>query len=196
MNQDQLLKTYGALYGPEAGPWNLSAEQKYLEYRITQFFEENFSIANGADICNVGIGAGYWDRFLSYQLRGGSLTSIDIDGGSCEALKAGLANEGNPNRVAVLHRDVMDCGELKGQFSVVTMVGTTRMETGLFEGVLEMVFSLVEPGGSMYYQSLDPKEDKEAVEALAKRNGLEAERYLLDAAYGRRAQYWKFVKAE
>ena len=33
MDQDFLLKAYGALWGPEAGPWNLSVEQKYLEYR-------------------------------------------------------------------------------------------------------------------------------------------------------------------
>ena len=75
MDQDFLLKAYGALWGPEAGPWNLSVEQKYLEYRITAFFEENFPVARGADICNIGIGAGYWDRYLSYRLDGGSLTS-------------------------------------------------------------------------------------------------------------------------
>ncbi len=34
-----LLHTYGEEYGPDAGPWNTSVESKYLEYRITEFFE-------------------------------------------------------------------------------------------------------------------------------------------------------------
>ena len=47
MDKDFLLKTYGQCYGPEAGPWNLSVENKYLEYMFTKFFENNFSINEG-----------------------------------------------------------------------------------------------------------------------------------------------------
>ena len=79
MDQDFLLRVYGQCYDAEAGPWNLSLENKYLEYMFAKFFEENFEVGNNANICNIGIGAGYWDRYLSYQLDGGTLTSIDID---------------------------------------------------------------------------------------------------------------------
>lgn len=47
MNKDFLLKTYGQCYSVEAGPWNLSIENKYLEYMFAKFFEENFEIQNG-----------------------------------------------------------------------------------------------------------------------------------------------------
>ncbi len=193
MNKDLLLQAYGALYGPEAGPWNLSAEQKYLEYRITQFFEENFSVPEGADLCNVGIGAGYWDRYLSYRLRGGTLTSIDKNPLCCCHLEAGLANEGNPNRVIVVPKDVMDCGDLAGRFDIVTMVGTTRQESGLFEDVLEMLFRFLKPGGSLYYQSLDQQEEKETFEALCCKNEVQPTKFLLDYTFGRKAHYWQVV---
>ena len=186
----QIEKIYGAQYGPEAGPWNLSLEQKYLEYQITRFFEENFPVAQGADVCNVGIGAGYWDRYLSYRLRGGSLTSIDIDPVCCRQLREGLENEGNPNSVEILCSDVMAL-DLAGRFDTVTMVGSTRLESGLYEGILEKVFSFVKPGGSFYYQSLDREEPGERFSALCGKNGMAVDRYLLDETFGFRAQYWK-----
>lgn len=194
MDKDFLLRNYGALHGPEAGPWNLSAEQKYLDYRITAFFEDNFPVSQGADLCNVGIGAGYWDRYLSYRLQGGTLTSIDKDQECCRALAEGLENEQNPNPVTILARDVMDCGDLAGRFDIVTMVGSTRMESGLFGEILNMLFALLKPGGSLYYQSLDPKEDRGAVEALCLESGLRPEKYEHDTGYGRSARYWKIVK--
>lgn len=70
MDREFLLKTYGQCYDAEAGPWNLSLQNKNLEYVITRFFEENFTVRQGADLCNIGIGAGYWDRYLSYRLTG------------------------------------------------------------------------------------------------------------------------------
>lgn len=79
IDKDFLLKTYSQMYAPEAGPWNLSVENKYLEYRFAQFFRDHFPVKEGTALCNIGIGAGAWDRFLSYQLRCGALTSIDID---------------------------------------------------------------------------------------------------------------------
>ena len=178
---------------PEAGPWNLSVEQKYLEYRITAFFEENFPVARGAEICNIGIGAGYWDRYLSYRLDGGSLTSIDLDPESCRALREGLKNEGNPNPVTVVNKNVMDCGELRGRFSIVTMVGSTRMESGLFEGILGMAAGFLTPGGALYYQSLAQDEDPEDMGALWERLGLEVEKYRPEAPFGRTCHYWKLT---
>lgn len=193
MDKEFLLKTYGALYDPEAGPWNLSVENKYLEYRITRFFEENFPVAEGADICNIGIGAGNWDRYLSYRLNGGALTSIDIDGGCCRALSEGLENEGNPNRVAVVNKNVMDCGELQGRFEIVTMIGSTRLESGLFESILTMAASFLKPGGGLYYQSLAQDENPANVRALCGKLGLRVEKYLQEKPFERWYHYWKIT---
>lgn len=194
MDTDFLLKTYGACYDPEAGPWNLSLRNKYLEYMLARFFEENFPIAEGADICNIGIGAGYWDRYLSYQLRGGSLTSIDILEVCCRQLTECLANEHNPNRVQIIHSDVMLLEGLAEHFDIVTMVGSARRESGLHEQILKKTLTFLKPGGSLFYQTLDEKEDGKLVTALCQQTGTHIEKYLLDSAYDMCAQYWKLTK--
>ncbi len=189
-----IAKIYGGQYGPEAGPWNLSLESKYLEYAITRFFEENFTLPKNVGACNVGIGAGYWDRYLSYRPEISELVSVDIDSDICADFKACLENEGNPNPVTVLARDVLDCGELRGRFDLVTMIGSTLRETGKFEAVLGMVLSLAKPGGSVYYQSLyDSPEDRARVEGLCAEHGMQVERYEFDTRHGRTAAYWKLM---
>ncbi len=187
-------RIYGEQYGPEAGPWNLSLESKYLEYAITRFFEENFTLAEGARACNVGIGAGYWDRYLSYRPEISELVSVDIDPDICADFKACLENEGNPNPVTVLPKDVMDCGELRGRFDLVTMIGSTMREAGKFSAVLLQGFSFLKPGGQFYYQSLyDGGGEKAVVERLCAERGMRVERYERDDSYGRTAVYWKLT---
>lgn len=193
MDADFLLKTYGSQYDSEAGPWNLSVENKYLEYMFAKFFEENFEIKPDMKICNIGIGAGYWDRYLSYLIPEGELTSIDIDGECCRQLTECLLNEKNPNRIHIIHSDVMRVEDKDETFDIVTMVGSARMESGLFRGILEKAFSMIKKGGAMYYQSLDNEETKQ--EVLSVCDGImQAEAYLLDETYGFRAQYWKLTK--
>lgn len=191
MDKDFLLTTYGQCYGPEAGPWNLSVENKYLEYMFAKFFEENFPNKPNQDICNIGIGAGYWDRYLSYRLDGGTLTSIDKDALACRQLQEGLINEHNPNSVTILHSDIMDIGELR--FDIVTMVGTTRVESGLHETILKIALSIVKQGGSLYYQTLDAEEGSNEFPQWCKECGFRVANYLLDDRYGFHAQYWKAV---
>lgn len=194
MDKDFLLRSYGACYDAEAGPWNLSLQNKYLEYRLARFFEENFPVSEGADICNIGIGAGYWDRYLSYQLKGGGLTSIDVQEICCRQLEGCLLNERNPNRVRIIHSDVMLLDGLAEQFDIVTMVGSTRMESGLHEQILEKALSFLKPGGSLFYQTLDKREDSRWISVLCRRIGVRTEKYLLDSAHGICAQYWKLAK--
>lgn len=196
MDKDFLLETYGACYGAEAGPWNLSLQNKYLEYMFAKFFEENFPVLQGSDLCNIGIGAGYWDRYLSYRLNGGTLTSIDRLEVCCRQLEACLENERNPNPVRVIHSDVMLLDGLAGRFDIVTMVGSTRLESGLREAVLAKAVSLLKPGGSLYYQTLDKEETKDWVTDFCERSTAAVEAYLLDTQYGFRAQYWKLTKCE
>lgn len=194
MDKDFLLKVYGQGYDSEAGPWNLSVQNKYLEYMFAKFFEENFSVEKNMYICNIGIGAGYWDRYLSYKLKDGSLTSIDIDELSCRQLKECLVNEQNPNKVKIINSDVMLIDYLDESFDVVTMVGSSRLESGLYQSILEKVFSFVKKSGSFYYQSLDRNETKEEFEALCKANNMRIVNYLYDDNYGFNAQYWKVLK--
>ena len=194
MDKDFLLETYGACYDAEAGPWNLSLENKYLEYMFAKFYEENFPVPQGAKVCNIGIGAGYWDRYLSYRLNGGALTSIDIQEICCRQLEECLENERNPNPVRVIHSDVMLLDELENTFDIVTMVGSARMESGLHEEILAKAVSFLKPGGSLYYQSLDKDETEEWVTAFCARNAVRTEAYLLDINYGFKAQYWKVKK--
>ena len=196
MDKDFLLKIYGACYDAEAGPWNLSLENKYLEYMFARFYEENFPVPQGAEVCNIGIGAGYWDRYLSYRLNGGKLTSIDIQEICCRQLEECLKNERNPNPVRIIHADAMLLDELTEQFDIVTMVGSARLESGLHEEILGKAVSFLKPGGSLYYQSLDKDETEEWVTAFCARNAVRKETYLLDTNYGYRAQYWKLTKCK
>lgn len=194
MDKDFLLNAYGECYGPEAGPWNLGVKNKYLEYMITKFFEENFEVKEGENICNVGIGAGCWDRYLSYKLNGGTLTSIDIDEECCRHLQEGLIIEKNPNAVEVIHSDVMLVEGCENKFDVVTVVGSTRLESGLYEALLGKAISFIKKGGSMYYQTLDRDEKMNDFLELCNKYGLTAENYFCDNNYGFKAQYWKICK--
>lgn len=189
-----LLHSYGEEYGPDAGPWNTSVKSKYLEYMIAKFFEENFTVGNGSNICNIGIGAGSWDRYLSYKLKGGQLTSIDIDEACCRQLNLRLINEKNPNSVKVIHSDILLVDGLENGFDIVTMVGSTRLESGLFEEILRKAISLVKPGGAFYYQTLDKAEEKACFEDICKANNMRTDGYLFDTEYGFKAQYFKAVK--
>ena len=194
MDKDFLLKTYGQCYDAEAGPWNLSLENKYLEYMFAKFYEENFPVPQRAEVCNIGIGAGYWDRYLAYRLNGGKLTSIDLREICCRQLEECLENERNPNPVRVIHSDVMLLNGMTEQFDIVTMVGSARLESGLHEEILAKAVSFLKPGGSLYYQSLDKDESEEWVTAFCTRNVVRIEAYLLDTSYGYKAQYWKLKK--
>lgn len=188
-----LLRTYAQMYEPEAGPWNLSAENKYLEYRFADFFEEHFAIGQGSRICNIGIGAGMWDTYLAYKLNGGSLTSIDKLEICCKQLQERLIYEGNPNSVYVICGDVMDL-TLEERFDIVTMVGTTVMEGEVGLKLLERGFCLLNDTGSMYYQSLDAKEDINSVLQTAYRHGMKLIAFIDEMKYGITGRYYKFQK--
>ena len=189
-----LLKTYSQMYGPEAGPWNLSVENKYLMYRFADFFEKNFAVGETDCICNIGIGAGEWDEYLSYKLKKGSLTSIDRLEICCRQLEERLSWEGNPNDVKVIWADAMDLS-LDGQFEIVTMVGSTAMESGTGTALLCKAMGLVKPGGALYYQSIDADEDCNGVLKLAFDRGLKLAAFAEDHAYGFSCRYYKFERA-
>lgn len=188
-----LLQTYSQMYAPEAGPWNLSVENKYLEYRFRDFFEKHFDVPKNAQICNIGIGAGEWDTYLSYKLPEGVLTSIDVIGVCCRQLEERLICEGNPNRVNVICADAMTL-DLTEEFDILTMVGSTAIESGDGMALLAKASGFVKYGGAIYYQSLDGKEDPNEVIRNAFQCGLSLAAFFEDDAYGFRACYYKFEK--
>lgn len=188
-----LLQTYSQMYAPEAGPWNLSAENKYLEYRFREFFEKHFAVPKNAEVCNIGIGAGEWDTYLAYKLPEGALTSIDMIEVCCRQLKERLICEGNPNKVTVICADAMTL-DFKEQFDVLTMVGTTAVESGNGMALLEKASTFVKDGGAIYYQSLDGKENCNEVLQTAFRCGMSLAAFVEDNTYGFHACYYKFEK--
>lgn len=190
-----LLKTYSKVYGPDAGPWNLSLQNKYLEYRITEFFETNFTIKPGDTICNIGIGAGEWDRYLSYKLHGGSLTSIDRLEICCHQLKLRLRLEENPNKVNVICADAMAL-EYTNKFDTITIVGTTGIESGDAVALLRKAASILRPDGSLYYQTLDENEDSSKTILHALSFGLHLCNMMSDTSHGIVAHYYRFDKKE
>ena len=188
-----LLKTYSQMYDPEAGPWNLSVENKYLEYRIRDFFERNFPISGNLQICNIGIGAGEWDLYLSYKLSGGTLTSVDRLALCCRQLEERLICEGNPNDVTVVCADAMTL-DYSGYFDILTMVGTTAVESGDGMALLAKTCEFLKAGGALYYQSLDGSEDCNTVIQTAFQRGMSLAAFAEDHAYGFHCQYYKFEK--
>lgn len=194
VDRDFLLKTYSQVYAPEAAPWNLSAENKYLEYRFARFFQGHFPVKQGAEICNIGIGAGEWDRFLSYQLQGGRLCSIDIDPLCCRQLREGLAFEGNPNPVEVICADAMALA-FAGQFDIVTLVGSTVSNSGLGLRLVEQAMTFLRSGGRMFYQAIDPAESPDDLLRLAHRQGLELLHYEAESVGSMDCTWWCLKKA-
>ena len=188
-----LLQTYSQMYAPDAGPWNLSVENKYLEYRFREFFENHFVVSKNAQVCNIGIGAGEWDTYLAYKLPEGALTSIDMIEVCCLQLKERLICEGNPNEVTAVCADAMTL-DYKEQFDILTMVGTTAVESGNGIALLAKASGFVKYGGAIYYQSLDDKEDPSAVIQTAFRCGLSLAAFAEDHAYGLCCHYYKFDK--
>lgn len=194
MNEkDFLLKTYAQCYNPENGPWNLSVENKYLEFKITEFFEKNFQVKETTNICNIGIGAGEWDRYLSYKLKGGSLTSVDRLPICCEQLKLRLKCEKNQNRVNVICADATQVLHNR-EFEIVTMIGTTAMESDNAVKLFEKACAMVTCGGSLYYQTLDRNENFAATVKLAFEKGFTLSAYMSDDSFGINAYYYKFQR--
>ena len=189
-DEEKLLRQYGEMSGPEAGPWNLGVENKYLEYRITFWFEENFPVSGAETICNIGIGAGYWDRYLSYRIPEGELISIDIDSTCCEMLELGLRNEKNPNRVRIICSDVMKVNDIEECCDIVTMIGSARMESGLYEEILDQALSFVKPGGLFYYQTLSREELPEDFPKFCQSRNVSIINELKEERYGAHAMYY------
>lgn len=184
-----LLRVYGDCWGGEAGEWNTSVQNKYLECMFARFLEENFEIKPDDSILNIGIGAGYWDRYLSYKVPDGSLTTVDIDSTCAENLKACLQNEKNNNPVNIICADAIshDFGQ---RYDLVTMVGSSVVESGRAESIITKAFSLVKEDGAFYLQILQNGKNFD-VGQWAARNQAVIAKQVIDDTYDIHCEYYR-----
>ncbi|MCR5154538.1 MAG: class I SAM-dependent methyltransferase [Lachnospiraceae bacterium] len=192
MDYKRLAEIYGECWGGEAGEWNTSLANKYLEFKITGFFEENFTVKPDFNILNVGIGTGYWDRYLSFKVPEGSLTSIDIDKECADNFKCCLQNENNIGRVTIICDDAAK-HVFEKKFDLITIIGSTAEESGNAEGLIKNAMSFLKDDGALYLQVFcrDPKTD---VKRMVDRLGMETETELSDDTYGIPCRYYKLKK--
>lgn len=80
-------------------------------------------------------------------------------------------------------------------FDIVTMVGTTAIESGNGLELLNKAIGFVKDGGAIYYQSLDENEDCNAVLQTAYQNNMKLAAFLEDDAYGFLCRYYKLERA-
>jgi tRNA A58 N-methylase Trm61 len=151
---EKLLSYYLALKGPEAGEWNLSPDNLYVECMTRDYVRKEFAVTDGMRVCNVGIGTGDWDDYLGYWLKGkGRLTSIDIDADICELFAYRQRREGHPNPSEVMNRSIFDTELPQGDYDLVTLIGSTINEASQFERCLDACLGLLKPGGSLMFMA-------------------------------------------
>lgn len=121
------------------------------------------------------------------------MTSVDISEVCCRQLEERLIYEGNPNKVTVVCADAMIL-DYKEQFDILTMVGSTAMESRDSMALLAKVSEFIKVGGLIYYQSLDDSENCNEVIKTAFQCGMSLNAYNEDNEYGFRCHYYKFEK--
>ena len=159
--KDYILEYYSEFNNEECGKWNTSLKSKWYDYKITEYFEENFNLKGAKSICNIGIGPGHWDRYLSYHMNEDCrLISIDIDIDITETFRLCLENEQNNRNIEVINKDIFEYNP-KDKFDIVTMVGSTVQEIGYYNEIFKKATSLLNDSGELYYSCVNKKETKE-----------------------------------
>jgi ubiquinone/menaquinone biosynthesis C-methylase UbiE len=152
--EDKLLQYYLALRHPEANEWNSSPPCLYTEMMTRDYVSKNFSLADGIQVCNVGIGTGDWDDYLGYWLKGrGSLTSLDIDKEICELFEYRQHRERHTNPSKVICASIFDPELPAAAFDIVTLIGSTVNEAGHMERCLDSCFRLLRDGGYLMFMA-------------------------------------------
>lgn len=145
---------------PEGGAeWNLSPEHNYLfGFAVRDFIRRTYILTHGIKACNAGIGVGEWDDFLGYWLRDwGTLTSMDIDTPICEVFAYRQKRERHHNPSRVVNEDIFKTTLAHDSFDLVTIIGSTPQETHNPPAALDCCFTLVKPGGCLFYLgAIDP----------------------------------------
>ena len=105
--KEYILEYYGEFYNEECGKWNTSLKSKWYDYKINEYFEEHLKLKKAKKICNIGIGPGNWDRYLSYHMSNDcKLVSVDIDPDITETFRLCLENEQNQRNIEIVNNDI------------------------------------------------------------------------------------------
>lgn len=151
---DRLFQYYLNLRSPEAGEWNSSPACLYTELSTRDYVRTAFEVKAGLQVCNVGIGTGDWDDYLGYWLNGkGCLTSIDIDRDLCELFAYRQKREGHPNPSRAVCESIFETSMSDGQFDLVTLIGSTAMESGDVHKCLDSCINLLKQDGALMFMS-------------------------------------------
>lgn len=190
-----LLEAYAEIYGPEAGPWNLSYQNLYIEYLTRKFFEDNFEIREGIKVCNVGIGVGDWDRYLSYLLANkGQLTSIDIDQEICDVFESRLKIEKNPYEIEVTCKDVNEVSDRNEMYDIVTIVGSTLKESDEYNKTLNSCVRILKNGGVLLHMNVSKRASEDAFRNYCANFSLKIENYEMQEMKNMQIHLWKIRK--
>lgn len=159
--KDYILEYYSEFNNEECGKWNTSLRSKWYDYKITEYFEENFNLKEAKVICNIGIGPGHWDRYLSYHMNEECrLISVDIDTDITETFRLCLENEQNNRNIEIINKDIFEYNP-HDKFNIVTMVGSTVQEIGYYKEIFNKATSLLNDSGELYYSCVSKEETKE-----------------------------------
>lgn len=177
MNDSNLLQYYLNMRESEAYQWNLSPKSLYLELETRDFFARHFEAFDGIKACNIGIGVGEWDDFLGYWLHGfGKLTSIDIDPDICGLFGYRQKREGHPNPSTVMSGDFLTFDLPIGEYDLVTMIGSTLNEIGVYRRTFEKIGEILKPGGILMYMDFDRDDRKDKLPDLLPHWHMETEK--------------------
>ena len=159
--KDYILEYYSEFNNEECGRWNTSLKSKWYDYKITEYFEKYFSFRLAKSICNIGIGPGHWDRYLSYHMNDEcKLISIDIDSDITETFRLCLENEQNNRNIEIINKDLFDYSPVD-KFDIITMIGSTVQEIGLYKETFNKVSSMLTERGEVFYSCVDRNETRE-----------------------------------
>ena len=159
--KDYILEYYSEFNNEECGRWNTSLKSKWYDYKITEYFEKYFNFRLAKSICNIGIGPGHWDRYLSYHMNDEcKLISIDIDSDITETFRLCLENEQNNRNIEIINKDLFDYSTVD-KFDIITMIGSTVQEIGLYKETFNKVSSMLTERGEVFYSCVDRNETRE-----------------------------------
>lgn len=159
--KDYILEYYSEFNNEECGKWNTSLKSKWYDYKITEYFEKYFCFRLAKSICNIGIGPGHWDRYLSYHMNDEcKLISIDIDSDITETFRLCLENEQNNRNIEIINKDLFDYSPVD-KFDIITMIGSTVQEIGLYKETFNKVSSMLTERGEVFYSCVDRNETRE-----------------------------------
>lgn len=194
--KDYILEYYGEFYNEECGKWNTSLKSKWYDYKINEYFEENFDLKEAKNICNIGIGPGHWDRYLSYHMSGDcKLVSVDIDPDITETFRLCLENEQNKRNIEIINKDIFDYNP-KEKFDIITMIGSAVQEIGFYKKIFEKATSMLDNGGQLFYSCVTKEETREELIEALKTTNFIVDHYQRLEKYGLVLIVSKIIKKE